>query len=75
MPVYEYQCSKCSEEQELFHSVDEVGKIKVKCTVCNSKCTQVIRTSPNLSIAPQHQACGSMFDYHNIDPATGRNRK
>jgi putative FmdB family regulatory protein len=35
MPTYEYRCTKCKKEYEVFHKVKEVED-DVVCPVCNS---------------------------------------
>jgi DNA-directed RNA polymerase subunit RPC12/RpoP len=55
MPVYVFECLKCSEKYEDLTSYDETGKYKkVKCPYCKSKkknklptcCMQVVFTNP-----------------------------
>lgn len=34
MPLYDYECSKCSAIKEVQHTVSEIGKIEVLCEEC-----------------------------------------
>lgn len=69
MPVYDYQCSKCSDIEEKVHSI-HISE-DYYCDLCGANMKKVILTAPHVSIAPQHQASGSVFDYYGIDPKTG----
>ena len=34
MPLYDYKCVECEVEKEVQHSMDEIGKIEIRCDVC-----------------------------------------
>ena len=34
MPLYDYECSKCTAVKEVQHSVSEIGKIEILCDDC-----------------------------------------
>lgn len=44
MPIYEYQCNKCSEVFEIFHKIDE--DCKVACPKCLGPAKKLI-SAPN----------------------------
>lgn len=37
MPLYDYGCPSCSEEKEVQHSMNEIGKIEIICNACGTK--------------------------------------
>ena len=37
MPLYDYGCPSCNHEQEVQHSMSEIGKIEVICDNCGAK--------------------------------------
>ena len=34
MPLYDYKCVECGIEKEVQHSMDEIGKIEIRCDAC-----------------------------------------
>jgi putative FmdB family regulatory protein len=42
MPTYDYQCKKCGNIQEEFHSIND--KPSILCKVCNSECEKIFST-------------------------------
>jgi putative FmdB family regulatory protein len=43
MPIYEYQCNRCDEVFEIFHKIDEQGK--VTCPKCLGPAKKLISTT------------------------------
>jgi len=43
MPIYEYQCHQCNEVFEIFHKIDENGK--VTCPKCLGPAKKLISTT------------------------------
>jgi putative FmdB family regulatory protein len=62
MPIYEYQCNRCSEVFEIFHKIDE--DCKVVCPTCLGPAKKFIS-------APDFVLKGSGF-YVNDYPAKSR---
>jgi|Wag4MinimDraft_12_1082652.scaffolds.fasta_scaffold00013_8 putative FmdB family regulatory protein len=44
MPIYEYQCKKCSEVFELFESINSKNETR-KCSKCGSEAKRIISLS------------------------------
>lgn len=47
MPLYDYGCPSCGEENEVQHSMSEIGKIKVTCGGCGSQMKKML-SAPTL---------------------------
>lgn len=47
MPLYDYGCPSCGNEQEVQHSMSEVGKIVVKCPKCGAQMRKLL-SAPTL---------------------------
>ena len=47
MPLYDYTCTACGSEREVQHSMSEIGKIEVTCTVCGAKMKKML-SAPTL---------------------------
>ncbi len=62
MPIYEYQCSKCNEVFEIFHKIDEDGKVT---------CPKCLRPAKRLISATNFVLKGSGF-YVNDYPSKSR---
>lgn len=45
MPTYDYQCQKCGNIQEEFHSISQSPEIK--CKECNELCKKIFAGSTN----------------------------
>lgn len=46
MPTYDYKCSKCGFEFEVFHKITEDPKIK--CPKCNEKANRIMSFNNNI---------------------------
>jgi putative FmdB family regulatory protein len=42
MPLYDYGCPECGAENEVQHTVGEIGKIKVLCDACGSSMKKLL---------------------------------
>lgn len=62
MPIYEYQCRKCSEVFEIFHKIDEE---------CNAACPKCLGPAKKLISATNFILKGSGF-YVNDYPSKNR---
>jgi putative FmdB family regulatory protein len=62
MPIYEYQCKKCSEVFEIFHKIDEE---------CNAACPKCLGPAKKLISATNFILKGSGF-YVNDYPSKSR---
>jgi len=62
MPIYEYQCQKCSEVFEIFHKIDEE---------CNAACPKCLGPAKKLISATNFILKGSGF-YVNDYPSKSR---
>jgi putative FmdB family regulatory protein len=62
MPIYEYQCNKCSEVFEIFHKIDEA---------CKVACPKCLGPAKKLISAPNFVLKGSGF-YVNDYPSKSR---
>lgn len=47
MPLYDYGCPSCGNEQEVQHSMSEVGKIVVECSNCGTQMRKLL-SAPTL---------------------------
>ncbi len=62
MPIYEYQCNKCNEVFEIFHKIEEDGKVT---------CPKCLGPAKRLISATNFVLKGSGF-YVNDYPSTSR---
>lgn len=46
MPTYDYKCTKCGYEFEVFHKISEEPKIK--CPHCNKKAMRIMSFNSNI---------------------------
>ena len=47
MPLYDYGCPTCGNEQEVQHSMSEVGNIVVECSNCGAQMRKLL-SAPTL---------------------------
>ncbi len=64
MPIYEYQCTQCDEVFEIFHKIDEDGKVT---------CPKCLKPAKKLISATNFVLKGSGF-YVNDYPSKSRNQ-
>ena len=64
MPIYEYQCTRCNEVFEIFHKIDEDGKVT---------CPKCLKPAKKLISATNFVLRGSGF-YVNDYPSKSRKK-
>jgi len=47
MPLYDYECPSCGAQQEVQHSMSEIGKISVSCDQCDHQMKKML-SAPTL---------------------------
>lgn len=62
MPLYDYKCTGCGIEQEVQHTMSEIGKIEVSCDTCAEPMKKMLS-------AP------SLLGFDNVGRSIGKNDK
>lgn len=47
MPLYDYKCVECEIEKEVQHAMDKIGKIEIRCDVCEQPMKKLL-SAPTL---------------------------
>lgn len=70
MPHFDYECLKCGNIQEEFHSCNSTPVIS--CISCGEECCKVFLTAPATVIPPHMQAHSDKMKYYGVkDIVTG----
>lgn len=66
MPLYDYECPECGAVREVQHSVNEIGKIQVRCEHCESQMKKMISLPALIGFDEVGRSVGRK------DPSTGQ---